>query len=518
MSKNPPKLEKTEVFNRLMQMTVNSVLSRTSTIPWLKRRMGTTLDENPNRNLDKECGYIEGDPTVQQYRLMVDEEGVAQRIVAAMADECWGTYPELYQTEEDRYTAFERAWDDMVEEMDPWHYFHRVDELSGIGHFGVLLIGLDDGMPLNKIAEGINEKGESTTKSAEKFRKVTYMRPFSEDLVTIQEFVTNPTNPRYGQPLYYQIRMSDPRNPSSTGPAEGASQFKDEIVHWSRVLHVADNCKSSEVYGVPRLKNLHRRVYDIRKILGGSGEMFYKGGFPGYSFETDPNVTELADIDLDSLKAEIQAYSDGLQRYMRLVGMSAKSLAPQVADPTSHLVQQYQYICSTIGMPLKVFLGSESGKMSSQEDRFQWNGKIARRQRLYLVPRMIKPGVRRLMMLGCLPKTPNMHFMCNWKDLNALSDKDKADRALKLAQALLQYVTSGSSHLITPKMFFTLILQMTNKEADAIIKAAGGEDAIMKEVKKLSDPMAGNTPNSTNTNPTARTGASGRRNGLGRAK
>lgn len=491
------------------QLVRNAIMR--STLALLSRGVG--LDQG-ERNLDKECGYIEGDPSVQDYRQMFDQEGVATRIVDLYPNECWGIYPEVYEEEGTTVTAFERAWDRLADRIDPWYYFQRGDELSNIGHYGIVLLGISDGRPLNVIVDGLNERGQEVPRVRRDPVDLLYMRPFSEDLVTITEFETDPTNPRYGLPRMYTVKMTDP---SLNSTIVYEPRFSEVEIHWSRVIHLADNCKSCEWAGVPRLKNTHRRVYDIRKILSSSGEMFYKGGFPGLSFETDPDLVESAEIDMDSLKKEINLYSQGMQRYMRLVGMTAKSLAPQVADPTNHLIQQYQYICSTIKAPLKIFMGTDAASATSSEDRQMWNGRLASRQKLYLNPRVIKPFVNRLISTGVLPSTKKGTFVIKWKDLNALSDSDKADRALKLAQSVLQYVTSGSHALVSPKMFFTQILQFTDKEADALIEAVGGSDKIIKTLDKMKSEEAGNTPNTTNTSPTKNTGASGRTNGLGRS-
>jgi hypothetical protein len=50
-------------------------------------------------------------------------------------------------------------------------------------------------------------------------------------------------------------------------------------VYWSRILHVADNRKTSEIFGIPRLQVVYNNVIEVKKISGSSGEMFYKGAY-----------------------------------------------------------------------------------------------------------------------------------------------------------------------------------------------------------------------------------------------
>ena len=227
---------------------------------------------------------------------------------------------------------------------------------------------------------------------------------------------------------------------------------------------------------------------DCRKILSSSAEMFYKGGFPGYSFETHPNIED-PEIDRKFLKEQVFRYMQGLQRYMALEGMTAKSLTPQIADPTSHMLNQLNTICLTLGVPLRIFMGSEQAHLASTQDAQNWNRRLAGRQNRYLTPCVIRPLINRLMGLGVLPRI--LKYFVEWKDMNALSDKDKADVSMKKSQAMMAYVSSGSETIMSPYHFFTFILGMTEAEADAVV--AGATTSKTKEAwKKQTTPTAAN--------------------------
>lgn len=492
--------------SRLASVTANFLLSRSSYINLEKERWS---------KLDKECGYIEGDPTIEQYRKMFNQEGIATRIVGVLPDECWAVYPDHYETEDKRNTSYEKEFNRLVDEFDLWYELWKLDEISGIGHFGIGLIGLDDGRVLSEPVAGIDENGEKTAEFRPESREMLYFQVFDESCVQISSYNTDPNSKRFGMPQSYKIKQF---TLESTSPSETniPTELTEIDVHWHRVHHVADNCKGHKFLGNPRLRNLHKRVYDIRKILASDAEMWYKSAWPGIAFETFENLSADADFDKDSVKEEIEAYSSGMQRYIRLVGMQAKVLAQSLAEPTSHLFEHYQYIAAVIKCPVPVLLGQQTGQLASMFNSSEWNGRLSARQRLYLNPKVIHPLSRRLQLLGVLPEAKTI--ITSWRDLNSLSDKDKADVSLKRAQAILQYVTSGASKLIKPKHFFVLILGFTPQEADAIIKDLGGEEAITKNLKDMVDPMAGNTPSSTGTAPQRSTGAAGRRNGLGRAR
>src|SRR5690606_7582744 len=213
-----------------------------------------------------------------------------------------------------------------------------------------------------------------------------------ESQVTVAEWESDVTNPRYGQPKYYNINFA-PLETSGTSAEPTPSITK---VHWSRVLHVADNRETSEIFGTPRQKPVYNRLCDLRKVAGGSAEMFWRGALPGYSFEIDPNTASDVELDSDALRKEFESFSNGLQRYMALMGVQAKSLAPQVADPESQVRVQIQLICISIGCPMRVFMGTEEGKLAGSQDSKAWNDRIDERRFEYIEPFLIRPLIDRL--------------------------------------------------------------------------------------------------------------------------
>lgn len=432
--------------------------------------LGTSLDTDPNRDINNECSYPEF-VTLDNYYQMFERSGYAKRAVSIHADETWSVVPEIWETEDEKETPFEAKWNDLMFEINVWHYLYRADMLSGLGQFGILFIGLDDGKELDQPVDGINPKtGRLDEKTRRDGAELLFLRPFSQKEVQIMETESDQRSPRHGLPTFYGINFSDPASilggdmrdnltPSTT--TEMGTK-----VHWTRVLHVADNRLSSEVLGTPRQQHVYNRLLDLRKILGGSGEMFWKGAFPGYSFETNPEYAAAHGINKESIRDEFEEYYNGLKRYIALSGMTVKPLLPQVADPTSHVTENLREITTCLTVPMRIFLGSESGHLASTQDISTWNKRVAKRQTDYINPMMIIPLVRRLMYAGVLPVIKK--FTISWTDLNALSDAEKADIALKRAQALLQYTTSGSETVMPLFQFLTLVLGYTVEQAMAI--------------------------------------------------
>lgn len=410
-----------------------------------------------NRDIDLECNYPL-DMSSADYKKMFERNGVANRVVRLLPEESWSSVPEVYETEEPTETAFEKALNDLIKQKNIFYCLKRGDILSGIGRFGVILLGLDDGKQLNEPVKGIDAKtGEKTGTDS---YKLLYLKMFDESAVDIARVELDVTSPRYGFPVEYTIRFVD--------YATSSANIQSQTVHWTRIIHLADNRMVSDVYGEPRMKPVYNNILDLKKITGGSGEMFWKGGFPGISFETMPGMED-ATVDAESLRGEMDNYMNGLQRYIATSGLSAKSLQPQVADPTGHIKANLQEICVALGIPMRVFIGSEEAQLASSQDKNTWNSRLMARRGEYISPMIIKPFIDRLIIFGVLPEAD---YQIYWPDLNAPSERDKASIGDLKTTALTKYVAGGVDAVIPPKEYLTMVLGFTEKEAEVIMAAS----------------------------------------------
>lgn len=425
------------------------------------------------RNMNKECGYPDA-VTLEDCVTLYEREGVAKRVVQVYPVETWKNHPEVYEQDTPDKTEFEVAIDKLISKFSLWSLLERADILSGIGHFGVILIGINDGLTLEKPVAGLpgdfHELEGYELVAAKREYKPLYFRVFDERQVTIAEVEKDPKNPRYGRPTKYRIKMStiDEQNRIST------TNTQEVDVHWHRIIHLADNLESSEIIGVPRLRPAYNRIHDLLKVIGGSGEMFWRGGFPGLSFEIQPGLQlqgiTAADFDIEEFRAEVDRYANGLQRYLRLVGLTAKSLSPQVADPTPHVDTGLDQICITINCPKRIFLGTESAHLASTQDQKTWSDRIDGRRTNYAIPRIIRPVIYRLIALGCLPFVED--FKVHWKDPEEVDPLVRAQAFEKLVNGISQYASSGMATLIPPLEFLTELLQLTNEDAQRIVDSA----------------------------------------------
>ena len=303
-------------------------------------------------------------------------------------------------------------------------------------------------------------------KSSKKKHKLLFLRPFDESLVQIVRYEWNIRSARFGLPVMYRVTLNDPRQHHSGIGLPLATVF----VHWSRVVHLADNLQNSEIFGQPRMAPVLNTLLDIRKVRGGSAEMYWRGAFPGLSLETNPQLGGDVEFDKDALRRSMHDYINGLNRWLALVGFSAKTLSPQVVDPTAQVNVQIQALCIQLSIPQRVFEGSERGQLASSQDDASWNDRVRCRQMTYLTPRVIVPLIDRLIACGVLSEPEQ--YTVEWPDLDANTDRDKASISGQKTMALAQYVQSGASAVVAPHRWLTDWMGMTDAEAESAINEA----------------------------------------------
>ena len=387
----------------------------------------------------------------KDYLARYQRQDIASAIIEAPVKASWRYQPMITETDEEE-TAFEKDWAALSEKLQAYHYFSRLDIVTGIGRYGVLLIGFNDGVDLSLPVRRASD--------------VLYLMPYSESSAKITSFVTDESDRRYALPEMYRINIT-------TGSDTGAKSMN---VHWTRVIHVAENATENDVYGTPRLKKVFNRLEDLERIVGGSAEMFWRGAFPGFGLPIQADAS-VSDQTLSQLQDEMEKYLHGFQRYLRLQGVDIKELKAQVADPSNHVSVIVDMISAATRIPKRILLGSERGELASSQDERNWMQQIDERRHNLCEAKIIRPFIDRLIEFGVLSK-PTEHYTVEWPDLLTPSDKDKAEVGEIRAKALKNYVEAVGAETIVPsEIFLKKFLNLTNEDIEQI-------DNILDEMNK----------------------------------
>src|SRR5690606_16567377 len=90
------------------------------------------------------------------------------------------------------YSPFVESVENFFDKHKVRHFIERADRLAGIGRFGILILGFDDGKPLHEPLE-------------EGPHKLIYMSAYGEPAVKILNFVGDQSDPRYALPHMYSV-------------------------------------------------------------------------------------------------------------------------------------------------------------------------------------------------------------------------------------------------------------------------------------------------------------------------
>ena len=435
-----------------MSIALNRVL--------LAQRLGLQQYDG-DRDMYQALGYKK-EIKFQDYLDCYLRQDIAKAIIDRPVKATWQGNLELIESNVAKDTPFEKAWKEMDKKLGVKSILTRLDRLTGIGKYGVLLLGFDD----------VKKKEQYILPVKEGRRKLVYMKPLSETSVHIDTYDKDPASERYGLPELYSVDVVE--------TIDGASSTIR--IHYSRVLHIVDNALESEVEGTPRLQAVFNRLMDLEKVVGGDAEMYWRGARPGYQGLVDKDYTA-TDAFKTALKDQLDEYEHNVRRILTLEGIELKALAQQIADPSPHVNSLIELISAETGIPKRVLMGSERGELASSEDRSSWLSYVQARREDFAEPKIIRPLVDKLIEVGVLPK-PGEEYTIKWIDLFSVSEKDRVDIGKGRAIALSEYAKNPIAiEVIPPDAFMQFFLGLDTEQI-TLINAMRAE-GIEEELKDL---------------------------------
>ena len=405
----------------------STALSRTQLQSTLGYQYGT------DRDMYDILGYKKN-PEFIDYFARYQRQDIASRVVDAAPNATWRRGPIVYEENPgEPGTKFEKDWAYLQEKLKIFQYLERVDRLSGIGSYGILLLGLRDG---GKLASPISLRSSFNLDS------LIYLSVYNEGSAKIGGFVQNPGDPRFGRVEYYTVDLA------------GDLQLDDKEdkvdIHHSRVLHVAEGLLEDEIYGTPRLRPVYNLLHDLEKVVGGSPEMFWQGAYRGLHVDINPEFQtgDLDDADLDDLVEEIDEYVHGIRRVIRTQGVTVKPIDVELGDPASTFDMLTDLISGTSKIPKRILFGSERGELASEQDEVNWNSRIRERQEQFAEPQILRPFVDKVIELGIV-SPPKKDYVIEWPNLFELDELRRAQAAWTWGRAAEKLVIAVQGGLLS---------------------------------------------------------------------
>lgn len=454
------------------QFTLNEVntLTRMAMARALATQTQTIAD------IYKACKYPDA-LTTEDFEQMYAREGVAAKVVDIWPDECWGSEPEVYEDADiTKETEFEKAFDELEDGHSLWEVCKTADKQSGVGRYGVIYISFSDAKTVQDLAKppmawplnqdySIIEKELPPQGTAVPPHTVQFFRVLPEKYAKVMAVETNVLSPRYGMPVTYNLTFS-----GDNGDAASNTDAATYTVHWTRVIHIADNVDTNPIAGRPRQQRPYNRLIDLLKAYGGSSQGLWNGGFPGTAFETAPGFEDAEIEDEAAVRDQLANYAEGFQRWLFIKGLQAKQMSPNVANPGPFIEAYLQNVGMTIGVPWRKLLGSEQGQLASGEDGETWDDRVIARQEGHCSKRIVLPLVRRLIWFGALPVPAELHV--EWPERAEPKRSEQAATALAYTQAFRSYVEGNVAQLIPPGEYLELVCRLPLEDVITIGEAS----------------------------------------------
>ena len=390
-----------------------------------RHMLGQTHDGK--RDIYKIAGY----PTeleFEDYDQMYGREDIASRIVDAPVQETWRNLPKIYDdSDPETETEFEKAWKALVKRLRVFYYFVRVDKLAGIGHYGILLIGVNDGSGSNL---------ETPVQSVTGPDSILYLQPLKQGRVKSITYNDDASSPRYNQPEFYEIQFErrDEKKPDNP----------KRKVHWSRIIHIAEGLTEDEVHGEPRLMKVYNRLLDLQKVVAGGGEIWWLNarGIIHADLKDDFDEGDLSNEDeqLKKFKEEIENLQHHLTHIAKTAGVNLKILHTPVPNPKPMFDVIVSLIAVAKSIPKRLLTGTERGQLASTQDANNYAKVIMARQQEYAEPVLIRQFIDRLVQWRALPAPKDGDYEVEWEDLLAPTPKDKSEVLQQQLQAVKNYI------------------------------------------------------------------------------
>ena len=375
--------------------------------------------QNAKHDHNKDFGYpdhVDFDAVYQRYlRNGIAFAGIEQTILKT-----WQDNPELWENKDAKETYGESEIRQKFDDLRLWQKLAEADRRSMVGGYsGLILRYADDKRflePVDTVPGGLDG--------------LVDVIPAWAGQLTVSSWDTDEMSPTYGEPTMFGFNESAVGDNSDRQAKNRSFELHpDRVLIWS---------KDGTVHNHSILEPGFNNLIDMEKISGAGGEGFWKNAKSAPIMETDADVS-IADMAkgmgvgvdemADKMNEQVEDFNKGFDAMLMLQGMKAKTLGVTLPQPEEFFNVALQGFAASIGIPLKVLVGSQSGERASTEDADEWSRTNMARRTNTARP-TIMALVKKLETVRVLPE---QDWYIYWSDLTEASVGLKIDRADKMA-------------------------------------------------------------------------------------
>lgn len=362
---------------------------------------------------------------------MFSRNGIAKAGVEKTVGKTWQDFPFLLEKERDgsegestEETTLEKEIRQRFDDIRLWQHLTEADRRACVGNYAGVIMFLADGQALNQPVTGVSGGLEG----------LVDLLPVWEGQLEVVSWDEDQTSTSFGQPTMFYFDESKVQ-PLTRGTNK-RTFFRQGEVHPDRLLIWS---KDGTINGTSLLEPGYNDLVDLEKIKGAGGEGFWKNAKSAPVLEGDKDM-KLADMAKamgvspqelgDKISEQVEDWQKGFDQLLMIQGMQAKTLGVTLPSPEHFWAAPLQSFAASIGIPLKILVGSQTGERASTEDASEWAQTIMSRRSSMVIPN-IMALVRRLEDFGILKSDKD--WFIDWNDLTEASMGEKVDRANKMA-------------------------------------------------------------------------------------
>jgi hypothetical protein len=327
--------------------------------------------------------------------------GIAKNVVELPADTMWMRNPSIESENE----QFEREFESLVDQLSFWVRMKGVDTRQRIGRYGALFMRVRDGMTPDKPIDSLN--GISS---------IMQIVPLNEGQLQVLETDSDPMSERYGLPKMYHFNGGEAGNRND----QIANSFS---IHPDRVIVISEDADNGGIYGMSSLEACYNSLMDLRKILGGGGEGFYKNAAQSIVFNLQDGASAKAnEALLNKFNEQYDEFArNRFRRAMWTPGMDAKTLDSELRDPKEFFFNALYDVSAASKIPATILIGQQTGRLASSEDSRAFLSAMNSRAANFGTD-AIKAVLDWMIFRNVLPAAD---YSVEWPDLLALSQEEQ---------------------------------------------------------------------------------------------
>lgn len=351
---------------------------------------------------------------------MYRRNSLASAAIDKTAAKTWETFPALWETEKPAETELETTIRRHFADRRIWQSILTTDRRAMVGCYAGAILLLADSKTLDQPVDAVPGAIEG----------LVGIVPAWEGQLTVAEWDSREDSPTFGEPLFFQFDEAAVGDRMHGKPGRQVKIHPDRVIIWS---------EDGTVNGQSVLEPGFNDLIDAEKIKGAGGEGFWKTsrGAPLIEAKDDMSIDQVmanlgavtASEAMDKLNAQIADFQSGFDKGLMLGGMTAKPLQITLPQPDEFHNIPLQSFAASIGMPVRVLIGNQTGERATTEDTKEWARTCMARRENICLP-LLNELVRRLVAWRILPPKD---WTIGWASLLDASPAELIERASKLS-------------------------------------------------------------------------------------